>query len=198
MLLASRKYFVTTPLEHRMADPWTIEAHRLFKQYGIKTVGYVPDAGLTDLIKACDADNDIRAVVMTTEEEGIGLTSGAWLGGDKAAVLMQSSGVGNTVNAIASIVSSCQFPLFMIVTMRGQYGESNPWQIPMGQATAPVLRSLGVKVYEVDTEEDAVGAIENGLKMAFVSNAAVAVLIGQKLIGAKSFIADVAEEVSHV
>ena len=181
-----------------MADPWTVEAHRLFKQHGIKTVGYVPDAGLTDLIKACDADNDIKAVVMTTEEEGIGLSSGAWLGGDKAAVLMQSSGVGNTVNAIASIVSSCQFPLFMIVTMRGQYGESNPWQIPMGQATAPVLRSLGVKVYEVDTEEDAVGAIENGLKMAFVSNAAVAVLIGQKLIGAKSFIADVAEEVSHV
>ncbi len=181
-----------------MADAWTVEAHRLLKKHGIKTVGYVPDAGLTDLINACDADNDIKAVVMTTEEEGIGLSSGAWLGGEKAAVLMQSSGVGNTVNAIASIVSSCQFPLFMIVTMRGQYGESNPWQIPMGQATAPVLRSLGVRVYEVDTVEDALSAIENGLKMAFVSNAAVAVLIGQKLIGAKSFIADVAEEVSHV
>ena len=181
-----------------MTDPWTSEAHRLFKKYGIKTVGYVPDAGLTELINSCNADNDIRAVVMTTEEEGIGLSAGAWLGGDKAAVLMQSSGVGNTVNAIASIVSSCQFPLFMIVTMRGQYGESNPWQMPMGQAAAPVLKSLGMHVFEVETDEEASEAIEAGLKMAFVSNAAVAVLIGQRLIGAKSFIADVADEVSHV
>jgi sulfopyruvate decarboxylase alpha subunit len=135
---------------------------------------------------------------MTTEEEGIGLSAGAWLGGDKSAVLMQSSGVGNTVNAIASIITSCQFPLFMIVTMRGQFGESNPWQIPMGQAVAPVLKSLGVHVFDVETDKEAAEAIEAGLKMAFVSNAAVAVLIGQKLIGAKSFIADVAEEVTHV
>jgi sulfopyruvate decarboxylase TPP-binding subunit len=111
---------------------------------------------------------------------------------------MQSSGVGNTVNAIASIITSCQFPLFMIVTMRGQFGESNPWQIPMGQAVAPVLKSLGVHVFDVETDKEAAEAIEAGLKMAFVSNAAVAVLIGQKLIGAKSFIADVAEEVTHV
>ena len=150
------------------------------------------------MINSCEADNDINAVVMTTEEEGIGLSAGAWLGGDKSAVLMQSSGVGNTVNAIASIITSCQFPLFMIVTMRGQFGESNPWQIPMGQAVAPVLKSLGVHVFEVETDKEAAEAIEAGLKMAFVSNAAVAVLIGQKLIGAKSFIADVAEEVTHV
>ena len=181
-----------------MPDAWTAEAHRLFKEFNIKTVGYVPDAGLTDLINSCEADNDINAVVVTTEEEGIGLSAGAWLGGDKSAVLMQSSGVGNTVNAIASIITSCQFPLFMIVTMRGQFGESNPWQIPMGQAVAPVLKSLGVHVFEVETDKEAAEAIEAGLKMAFVSNAAVAVLIGQKLIGAKSFIADVAEEVTHV
>ena len=181
-----------------MPDAWTAEAHRLFKEFNIKTVGYVPAAGLTAVINSCEADNDINAVVMTTEEEGIGLSAGAWLGGDKSAVLMQSSGVGNTVNAIASIITSCQFPLFMIVTMRGQFGESNPWQIPMGQAVTPVLKSLGVHVFEVETDKEAAEAIEAGLKMAFVSNAAVAVLIGQKLIGAKSFIADVAEEVTHV
>ena len=89
-----------------MAEPWTTAAHRLFKKHNIRTVGYVPDAGLTELIKSCHADNDIKSVVMTTEEEGIGLSSGAWLGGEKAAVLIQISGVGNTVKAIASIVSS--------------------------------------------------------------------------------------------
>ena len=181
-----------------MPDAWPAEEHRLVIEINIKTVGYVTAAGLTDLIKSCEADNDINAVVKTTEEEGIGLSAGAWLGGDKSAVLMQSSGVGNTVNAIASIITSCQFPLFMIVTMRGQFGESNPWQIPMGQAVAPVLKSLGVHVFEVETDKEAAEAIEAGLKMAFVSNAAVAVLIGQKFFGAKSFIADVAEEVTHV
>ena len=181
-----------------MVDRWAEEAHRLFRAFGVKQVGYVPDAGLSDLIAACDSDNDIRSVLLTTEEEGVGLAAGAWLGGEKAALLMQSSGVGNTVNAIASVISACQMPLFLVVTMRGQYGESNPWQIPMGQAVAPVLRSLGVRVFEVETDRDAAEAIEAGLKMAFLSNAAVAVLIGQRLIGAKSFIADVAEEVSHV
>ena len=68
----------------------------------------------------------------------------------------------------------------------------------IGQAVVPVLKSLGMHVFEVETDEEAAEAIEAGLKMAFVSNAAVAVLIGQKLIGAKSFIADVAEEVINV
>lgn len=179
-------------------EGWAAAAHRLLREHGVRQVGYVPDAGLTGLIDACEADNDIRAVALTTEEEGIGLAAGAWLGGQKAAVLMQSSGVGNTANAIASLIAACRMPLFAIVTMRGQYGESNPWQIPMGQAVAPLLRSVGVRVHEVETDRDAIEAIEAGLKMAFLSDAAVAVLIGQRLIGAKSFVADAApEETAH-
>ncbi len=181
-----------------MVEGWAREAHGLFRSHGVRQVGYVPDAGLSDLITACEGDNDIRTVLLTSEEEGVGLAAGAWLGGEKAALLMQSSGVGNTVNAIGSLITACQMPLFLVVTMRGQYGESNPWQIPMGQAVAPVLRSLGVRVFEVESDREAADAIEAGLKMAFLSNAAVAVLIGQRLIGAKSFIADVAEETRHV
>ena len=74
-----------------MAEPWTKAAHRLFKKHNVRIVGYVPDAGLTELINSCNTDNDIKSVVMTTEEEGIGLSSGAWLGGEKAAVLMQQN-----------------------------------------------------------------------------------------------------------
>jgi sulfopyruvate decarboxylase alpha subunit len=175
-----------------MADDWSVEAHRLFKEHGVRQVGYVPDGGLTTLIESCIADNDLQAVAVTTEEEAIGLSAGAWLGGDKSVVMMQSSGVGNTINAIASVTVACQFPLFMLVTMRGQYGESNPWQMPMAQATPTVLRSLGMHVIEVDTLEDARDAIEAGLTMAFSANAAVAVLIGQRLIGAKPFVAKAA------
>ena len=110
---------------------------------------------------------------------------------------MQSSGVGNCINMVG-LMKTCRFPLATFITMRGQWHEFNPWQMPMGQAVVPVLKSLGMHVFEVETDEEAAEAIEAGLKMAFVSNAAVAVLIGQKLIGAKSFIADVAEEVINV
>src|SRR3546814_17476450 len=78
-----------------------------------------------------------------TEEEGVGLAAGAWLGGQRAVVLMQSSGVGNTINAVASLISSAQFPMFATVTMRGQWGEGNPWQVPMGPAVGPVLPAVG-------------------------------------------------------
>ena len=177
---------------------WEKNLFDIIKRHKINFLPYVPDAGHAKLISLSEQDQSINPIVLSTEEEGVDFSGGCWLGGKKSVLLMQSSGVGNTVNAIASIITSCQFPLFMIVTMRGQFGESNPWQIPMGQAVAPVLKSLGVHVFEVETDKEAAEAIEAGLKMAFVSNAAVAVLIGQKLIGAKSFIADVAEEVTHV
>src|SRR3546814_5662129 len=75
---------------------------------------------------------------------------------------MQSSGVGNTINAVASLISPAQFPMFAIVTMRGQWGEGNPWQVPMGQAVAPVLQAVGVKTFQADTADDVAPMIEAG------------------------------------
>lgn len=170
-----------------MSGDWSARAHELFKEHEIKQVAYVPDAGLSKLIKSSLADNDIRSVPLTTEEEGIAVSAGAWLGGQKCAVLMQSSGVGNTINMIASLTTTCAFPLFMIVTMRGDYGESNPWQMPMGRAVQPVLEAVGVRCLRAETDEEAAEAIKAGLMMSFHGGEAVAVLIGQKLIGAKPF-----------
>ena len=84
---------------------------------------------------------------------------GAWLAGDKSAVLMQSSGVGNIINMLATI-KECRFPLLMLVTMRGDEGEFNPWQVPMGQATRAVLEAMGVVVKRIDTAEDAEPVVE--------------------------------------
>lgn len=173
-----------------MSTDWSSIAHKNFTDAGIRQVCYVPDAGLTQLIKSCQADNHIDTTSLTTEEEGIALTAGAWLGGQKAVMLMQSSGVGNTINAIASISSACQFPLFMIVTMRGDWGEANPWQMTMGKAVEPVLNAVGVKTVRLSPGDDPDIVISDGLKMAFSSNQSVAVLISQSLIGSKSFIAD--------
>jgi sulfopyruvate decarboxylase TPP-binding subunit len=97
---------------------WPEALHRELSSAGVRIVGYVPDAGHKRLIELCRADNKMRAVVLTTEEEGIGLAAGAWLGGERCALLMQSSGVGNIVNVLG-MVRECRFPLVTLVTMRG-------------------------------------------------------------------------------
>jgi sulfopyruvate decarboxylase TPP-binding subunit len=105
---------------------WPREIYEVFKQVGIEQVAYVPDAGHTQLIKDCEADNAISVVSLTSEQEGVAMLAGAWLGGQRGALLMQSSGVGNCINML-SVIQECRFPLLMVVTMRGEWGEFNPW-----------------------------------------------------------------------
>ena len=149
-------------------------------------MAYVPDAGHSRLIGLCHADPDVSTVPLTSEEQGVGLAAGAWLGGERSALLMQSSGVGNCVNAL-TLASNCGFPLLMLVTMRGEWGEFNPWQIPMGQSTQEVLRSSGVRTLRLEQAEDAQATLEAAAGLAFGGYAMVAVLISQRLLGAKSF-----------
>jgi len=163
-------------------QPWADEVHRELKAAGVTIVGYVPDAGHKRLIELCRADKGMRAVVLTTEEEGIGLAAGAWLGGAKSALLMQSSGVGNTVNVLG-LLKTCGLPLTMIVTMRGEAGEFNSWQVPMGQGTQAAFETMGVKVTRASSAEEVAPLVASALK----SETATAVLISQKVIGIKSF-----------
>jgi sulfopyruvate decarboxylase alpha subunit len=165
---------------------WPDQLHQTLKDAGVRLVGYVPDAGHQRLIELCLADKDMRAVVLSTEEEGIGLAAGAWLGGQRSALLMQSSGVGNCINQLGT-VRECRFPLLMLVTMRGQKGEFNPWQVPMGQATPVVLEAMDVVVEEANSAEEIVHAVNAAARLAFGSYQAVAVLISQAVIGIKSF-----------
>jgi len=165
---------------------WAEAIYHALKAWDIRQVAYVPDAGHKHLIQRCDADPAIDSFPLTTEEEGVALAAGAWLGGARAVLLMQSSGVGNCVNML-SLVTECRFPLVMLVTMRGEYGETNPWQVPMGQSTAAVLETSGVIVHHVNEAGHAGDTVRAAVQMAFLSNRAVAVLLGQKLIGAKTF-----------
>jgi sulfopyruvate decarboxylase alpha subunit len=149
-------------------------------------VAYVPDAGHARLISLCRDDPAIDDVLLTTEEEGVALAAGAWLGGVRSALLMQSSGVGNCVNMFA-MTRTCRFPLLLIVTMRGEWEEFNPWQVPMGTTTEAVLRLAGVEVRRVDDAADVEGAIDAAVAHAFGEEAAVAVLLSQRLIGKKEW-----------
>ena len=165
---------------------WPEQIHRELSAAGVRVVGYVPDAGHKRLIELCQADKKMRAVVLTTEEDGIGLAAGAWLGGQRSVLLMQSSGVGNVVNVLG-MVRECRFPLVTLVTMRGEQGEFNPWQVPMGQAVRPVLEAMGTVVHAPAAAEDIVPTVNAALRLAYNSYASVAVLIPQRVIGIKSF-----------
>ena len=165
---------------------WGAHAHRALHSAGVRQIAYVPDAGLSALLALCEADETMRTVLLAHEQEGPALAAGAWLGGERAALLMQSSGAGNCVAAL-SLIRTCRFPFLSIVTMRGEWGETNPWQLPMGQGTQAHLEECGVIVSRVDDEARTFEIIEAAAAIAFESQAAAAVLIGQRVIGAKSF-----------
>jgi len=152
----------------------------------VRQVAYVPDAGHKRLIDRCLAAPEMAAVPLTTEEEGVALLAGAWLGGQRGVLLMQSSGVGNCVNLFA-LAKVCRFPLLMLVTMRGQWAEANPWQVPMGQIAGEVLRLAGVAVFEAEDASTLPETVAGAGHMAFESSMSVAVLIGQRLVARKSF-----------
>jgi len=165
---------------------WPDQIHRELAAAKIRLVGYVPDAGHKRLIELCQADASMRAVVLTTEEEGIGLAAGAWLGGQRSVLLMQSSGVGNVINVLG-MLKECRFPLVTLITMRGDEGEFNPWQVPMGQATRAVLEAMGTIVQRPANAEEIAPTVNAALRLAYHSYASVAVLIPQRVIGIKSF-----------
>ena len=170
------------------AEPaWQSDVMRVLKQHGIRHVVYVPDAGHSVAIRAAEADETIKSVVLTTEEEGIGYLAGAWLGGERGALLMQSSGVGNCINTLALQVCA-RFPLLMVVTMRGDWAEFNAWQNPMGQATEPALKLMGVLTWRADKPEEVAPLLHGAATMAFNGDSACAVLLGQRLIGEKQWV----------
>jgi sulfopyruvate decarboxylase alpha subunit len=168
------------------APAWPLDIYNVFKQVGIRQVAYVPDAGHTQLIKSCHADKSMRAISLTTEEEGVAMLAGAWLGGDRGALLMQSSGVGNCINMLGTI-RECRFPLLALVTMRGEWGEFNPWQLPMGQGTPKALENAGVVVQHVNDRALIGETAFAAATMAFQTSRAIAVLIGQRVVGFKDW-----------
>lgn len=166
---------------------WPDEIYGVLKDSGVTQVCYVPDAGHKILIERSIADNRMTTVRLTTEEEGVAMLAGSWLGGARGVLLMQSSGVGNCINMLGTI-QELRVPLLMLVTMRGEWGEFNPWQITMGQGSQAALEAAGVIVHRVDDAARVEETVQAASRLAFSSYRAVAVLIGQRVIGFKQFV----------
>lgn len=178
---------MSTEAGQPVGQDWQEDVFRVLKAHNVKHVVFVPDAGHSAAICMSYADPDIKAVVLTTEEEGIGYLAGAWLGGERGALLMQSSGVGNCINTLALQVCA-GFPLSMVVTMRGDWAEFNAWQNPMGQATEASLNLMKVMTWRADVPEDVAPLLHGAATMAFNGDSSTALLLGQRLIGEKKWV----------
>ena len=172
--------------EHPTKAGWQHDLYDLLRRHGVTQFAYVPDAGHTIMIDRSLADADVFSIPLTTEEEGVALAAGADLGGVRSVLLMQSSGVGNCINML-SLIKGARFPFLTLVSMRGDFGEGNPWQYPMGQATQPVLEAMGVICLRIERPDEVISTATAALTMAFKSGQSVAVLLSQRLIGAKPF-----------
>lgn len=177
---------IAAPAPAAVQTDWPNAIYRTLKAHDVSQISYVPDAGHSRLIELSHADPAIKTTVLTTEEEGVALSAGAWLGGDRAVLLMQSSGVGNCINML-SLLASCRFPFLTLVTMRGEWAEFNPWQIPMGKATAQAFEIMGVTVFRLERPEDAEEVVSAACALSYESDQPIAILISQRMLGRKKW-----------
>ena len=165
---------------------WAEDINSVFKAHGIRQVFYVPDAGHSALIQLCRHDSELKDALLTTEEEGVAMATGAWLGGERSVLLMQSSGVGNCINMF-SMIRECKIPFLTIITMRGEESEFNPWQRPMGQNSQKHLELCGFDVKRAEKIEEIRTIVDQTAQRVFHDFTMGAVLLSQQMIGVKSF-----------
>lgn len=132
------------------------------KDCGIDFIVSVPCVNLSRLLDMIDEDSEITHIPVTREEEGIGICAGAYLGGKSPAILMQNSGLGNSINALKSLMELYEFPLLMIMSHRGTEGENICGQVPMGESTPRILEAMDFKFFKPGTPEGAYEDIKTG------------------------------------
>ena len=164
---------------------WPETVVSCFKQNGINTVAYVPDFVLSRLIKLLEKDRSFVTICATREEEGLGILTGAYLGKGKCAMLMQSSGFGNCLNALASLCIPYQIPFLMLITMRGEIDEFNSVQVSLARAMRRILDALGISHFTLERKQDIATILGGAIKTAHANTQPVAVLLSRLLTGGK-------------
>jgi sulfopyruvate decarboxylase alpha subunit len=169
-----------------MADQsWSKHVADVLRRNDIRMFATVLDYIVSHVLEHLWADPQCRVVTVTREEEGVGLLSGAWLGGRRGALLMQNSGLGNCVNALASLNVATQIPVVLVISHRGDLGEFNPAQVPMGQATGPILDSLGIRYVRPATVAELESQGDGLVKLGYTRSLPVAIILPAELTGGK-------------
>jgi sulfopyruvate decarboxylase alpha subunit len=157
------------------------------KRNDIRLVPYVPDRVLTKLIRDIHADPFFTTFATTREEEAVGIVSGAWMGGLRGAVLMQTSGFATLANVLASLAIPYQIPLIMFVSERGTLGEFNYGQSLVCRTMRPVLDALAMEHHTATRLDEFEFIVDRSIKQAITTQAPVALILSPLLTGGKVF-----------
>ena len=152
------------------------------KECDIRLMSALPETWLVHLIRLADEDPKTILVRLAKEEEGVGLSAGAHFAGVKSAMLMQNHGFLASINGIVSFAHLYKFPLLMLISYRGSFGERDPWQTQGGNVTEPVLRALGIPYFFLDSADTVKKRIRHAQTLAESSLQPVAVLLMRDLM----------------
>jgi sulfopyruvate decarboxylase alpha subunit len=164
---------------------WWESVHRLLREHEVKLIAHVPDQVLAPLVSALGADRYFEVVPLTREEEGVGVLAGGHLGGMRGALLLQSSGLGNCVNALAGLSVAARLPLLLIISPRGRLAEFNPSQLPMGRAVPKVLDALAIETVVLEREDALAEQVDQAARTCFATSSPVALIVSTLLSGGK-------------
>lgn len=164
---------------------WTDIVFDRLKENNLEVVCHVPDIVLASLIARAEADSFFTVVPLTSEEEGVGVLTGAYLGGRRGLLMMQVSGLGNSINGLASLAIPYQIPFLMLISQRGELGEFNPAQIAMGQAARPMLDALGIQHFTLRRTDEMSSLMDGAIKTAYTAQRPVALFLSTEMVGWK-------------
>ncbi len=164
---------------------WTETMLACWREGGVRLVAYVPDEILVPLIREAEADSHFVTLTATREEEAIGIACGASLGGMPGIVMMQSSGFGNSVNALATLAVPYQLPLLLLISERGVLGEFNPVQVPLRRALRPALDALGIVHVTLERADELETRVRRTIAQALLTQAPAALILSPLLTGGK-------------
>lgn len=164
---------------------WQTQIVQALKENKIEMVAHVPDEVTGSLLELLEADPAFKVICVTREEEGVALLAGTYLGGKRGALIFQGSGLGNAINALASLAVATQIPLLLVISERGRLGEVNPVQVPLGRATPQILDSLGIQAFWISAQDDVADVVAGGARLAFSTSVPVAVVLTPALTGGK-------------
>jgi sulfopyruvate decarboxylase alpha subunit len=175
---------MTTPYDDTLRD-WRDDIVHALSENSVSTIVHVADSVLAPIVRLVEADPFFTTVTLTREEEGIGVLTGAYLGGQRGAIMLQSSGLGNTINALGSLALPYQIPFVILLSQRGAFHEHNVVQLAGGKAAPRILDALGIQVFELSRPEEVAYAADRGIQHAFVTRRPVALTITTTLSGGK-------------
>jgi sulfopyruvate decarboxylase subunit alpha len=149
---------------------------------GSRHVVYVPDNPLSHVLQSLgDTYPDVRTILATREEEAFGIAAGLYIGGMKPTVMLQSSGLGNSLNAITSLLLPYRIPALIVISMRGDAGEWNEAQVPMGRAVRSICDAIGIPHMTVERDEAALETVRLTGQTAFGTRLAAACLLPRRV-----------------